>query len=81
MNPGTNEYAADIQSWVGLANAYIDLGTYHCLTSFVGGGVGLASITVSGLKDVNVPNNSVFFGQSNPETNFAWAVYGGSPMT
>jgi hypothetical protein len=23
--PGTNEYTADIQSWVGLANAYIDL--------------------------------------------------------
>lgn len=75
--PGTNEYTADIQSWVGLVNGYIDLGTYHCLTPFVGGGVGFASITVSGLKDVNVPNNSVFFGQTNTETNFAWTVYGG----
>ena len=30
--PGTNEYTADIESWVGLANAYIDLGTYFCVT-------------------------------------------------
>ncbi len=54
--PGTNEYTADIESWVGLANAYIDLGTYHCITPYVGGGVGFASISVLGLKDVNVPN-------------------------
>jgi len=26
LNPGTNEYTADIQSWLGLANAYIDMG-------------------------------------------------------
>ncbi len=77
FNPGTNEYTADIQSWVGLANAYIDLGTYHCVTPYVGGGVGFASITVNGLKDVNVPNNSVFYAADNTETNFAWAVYGG----
>ena len=75
--PGTNEYTADIESWVGLANAYIDLGTYHCLTPYVGGGVGFASISVLGLKDVNVPNNSVFYGTDNTETNFAWAVYAG----
>ncbi len=77
FNPGTNEYTADIQSWVGLFNGYIDLGTWHCITPYVGGGVGFASISVNGLKDVNVPNNSVFYAQSNTETNFAWAVYGG----
>jgi opacity protein-like surface antigen len=77
FNPGTNEYTADIQSWVGLFNGYIDLGTYHCITPYVGGGVGFASISVNGLKDVNVPNQSVFYAQSNTETNFAWAVYGG----
>ncbi len=77
FNPGTNEYTADIQSWVGLFNGYIDLGTWHCITPYVGGGIGFASISVNGLKDVNVPNNSVFYAQSNTETNFAWAVYGG----
>jgi opacity protein-like surface antigen len=75
--PGTNEYTADIQSWVGLANAYIDFGTWRCITPYVGGGVGLASISVNGLKDVNVPNNGVAYATDNTDTNFAWAVYGG----
>jgi opacity protein-like surface antigen len=77
FNPGTNEYTADIQSWVGLANGYIDLGTYSCITPYIGGGVGFANISVLGFKDVNVPNLSVAYGRDNTETNFAWAVYGG----
>jgi opacity protein-like surface antigen len=43
--PGTNEYTADIESWVGLANVYLDLGTYWCITPFVGGGVGFANVS------------------------------------
>lgn len=74
---GTNEYTADIESWVGLANAYIDFGTWHCVTPYIGGGVGFASIDVIGLKDVNVPNGGVAFAKDNTETNFAWAVYAG----
>ena len=75
--PGTNEYTADIESWVGLFNTYIDLGTWHCVTPYVGGGVGFASLSIFGYKDVNVPQNSVAYGQDNTETNFAWAVYAG----
>lgn len=75
--PGTNEYTADIESWVGLANMYIDLGTYWCITPYIGGGIGFASISVNGLKDVNVPNNSVFYAADHSQSNFAWAVYGG----
>jgi len=75
--PGTNEYTADIESWLGLFNAYVDLGTYMCITPYVGAGIGLASVSVLGLKDVNVPNNSVFYAADHTETNFAWAVYGG----
>lgn len=75
--PGTNEYTADIESWVGLANAYIDLPTILCITPYIGGGIGFASIDVLGLKDVNVVNNSVFYAADHNETNFAWAVYGG----
>lgn len=53
------------------------IGTWHCVTPYVGGGVGFASISVLGLKDVNVPNGGVAFAKDNTETNFAWAVYGG----
>jgi len=75
--PGTNEYTADIESWVGLWNAYADLGTYWCVTPYVGAGIGIASVSVLGLKDVNVPNGGIAYGADNTETNFAWAVYGG----
>jgi len=74
---GTNEYTADIESWLGLANAYIDIGTWHCVTPYVGAGVGFASLSIMGYKDVNVPNGGVAYGQNNTETNFAWAVYAG----
>lgn len=67
---GTNEYTADIESWVGLFNTYIDLGTWHCVTPYIGGGVGFASIDVIGLKDVNVPNLGVAFAKNHTETNF-----------
>jgi opacity protein-like surface antigen len=63
----TDEYTADIESWVGLANMYIDLGTWHCVTPYIGGGVGLASIDVIGLKDVNVPNGGVAFAKDNTQ--------------
>lgn len=75
--PGTNEYTADIESWLGLFNAYVDLPTVLCVTPYVGAGIGMSSISVLGLKDVNVPNDSVFYAADHTETNFAWAVYGG----
>jgi opacity protein-like surface antigen len=74
---GTNEYTADIESWVGLANAYLDLGTYWCITPYVGGGLGFANMSVLGLKDVNVPNLGVAYANDHSETNFAWALYTG----
>lgn len=75
---GTNEYTADLESWLGLFNAYIDIGTWRGITPYVGGGIGVAWIDVQGFKDVNVPANSVFYGDSDhSSTNFAWALYAG----
>jgi opacity protein-like surface antigen len=75
---GSNEYTADLESWLGLFNAYVDLGTWHGVTPYVGGGIGLASVTVMGYKDVNVPANSVYYGDKDKTTtNFAWALYAG----
>ena len=44
-------YQGGYTSWVGLVNAYADLGTWWCLTPFVGAGVGAAHIQTSGLQD------------------------------
>ncbi len=78
FNAGTNEYTADIQTWLGLANAYVDMGNWCGFTPYLGAGIGFATISVNGLKDVNVPNNSVFYGADHTTTNFAWAVYAGT---
>ncbi len=40
---GTNEYQADIRSWLGLANAYIDMGNWCGFTPYIGAGIGFAS--------------------------------------
>jgi opacity protein-like surface antigen len=83
---GTNEYTADIKSWLGLVNAYVDMGNWCGFTPFVGAGIGFASISVEGLKDINVPQSGVAFGGDNTSTNFAWALHAGvsydvSPQT
>jgi opacity protein-like surface antigen len=74
---GTNEYTADVSSWLGLANAYWDIATWCGFTPYVGAGIGFATISVNGLKDVNVPNNSVFYAADGTNTNFAWAIHAG----
>jgi opacity protein-like surface antigen len=75
---GTNEYTADIESWLGLFNAYVDLYTWRGITPYVGAGIGVSSMDVQGFKDVNVPQGSVFYGDNNhTSTNFAWALYAG----
>jgi|JRHI01.1.fsa_nt_gi opacity protein-like surface antigen len=76
--PGTDEYKADIQSWLGLANAYIDLGCWRGFTPYVGAGIGFATISVNGLEDINTPNVSTFYGADHTTTNFAWALYAGT---
>jgi opacity protein-like surface antigen len=74
---GSNEYTADMESWLGLFNAYIDIGTWCGLTPYVGAGIGLASLSVNGLKDVNVPQQTVYYGADHTSFNFAWALYAG----
>jgi opacity protein-like surface antigen len=78
FGPATNEFTADIQSWLGLANAYIDMGNWCGFTPYIGAGIGFATISVNGLKDVNVPNQSVFYASDHTNTNFAWALYAGT---
>lgn len=75
---GANEHTANLESWLGLFNAYIDLGTWHGVTPYVGGGVGFGSITVMGYKDVNVPQSGFAYAvKDKTTTNFAWALYAG----
>jgi len=82
---GSDVYQGGYTSWVGLANAYVDLGTWWCLTPFVGAGVGAAHITTTGLQDtglvfapgVGSEFPSSYFANGASTTNLAWAAYAG----
>jgi opacity protein-like surface antigen len=81
---GNDSYSASMSSWLFLANLYADLGTWWCVTPFVGGGVGVAYNTISNFRDLAVGSNntqfpitSTGFANSASTTSLAWALYGG----
>ena len=43
--------SASKSEWVVLANAYVDLGTWWCMTPFVGAGVGAARVSITNFTD------------------------------
>jgi opacity protein-like surface antigen len=47
----TNTYKGNLSSIVALFNAYVDLGTWNCLTPYIGAGIGYASNRITGLTD------------------------------
>jgi opacity protein-like surface antigen len=73
-------YNGGYTSWVGLVNAYVDLGTWWCLTPFVGAGVGAAHIQTTGLQDSGITSYGAqgsYFANGASTTNFAWAAHAG----
>jgi opacity protein-like surface antigen len=70
-------YEGNLNSWVFLANAFVDLGTWQCFTPFVGAGIGGAYTTLSDFTDINPSAPSFGIGRNPSEWNFAWALYAG----
>jgi opacity protein-like surface antigen len=66
---------------VFMLNAYVDLGTWWCLTPFVGAGVGGALNNVSSASDFGlISDGTSAFGYANSDAsnwNFAWSVQAG----
>jgi opacity protein-like surface antigen len=85
FNPGgglADTYNGGYSSWVGLVNAYVDLGTWWCVTPFIGAGVGAANIKTTGFSDVATfptgdTRSSAFFAEGASKTNLAWAAHAG----
>lgn len=73
---GLDEYQGYLKSWVLLANAFVDLGTWDCWTPFVGVGVGGAYNSLVDFSDVN-PNGGFGFGRNPSEWHLAYALYAG----
>jgi opacity protein-like surface antigen len=65
-----------------MVNGYIDLGTWMCLTPFVGAGAGYARHTITGFSDAGfISDGTTGFGYAAnndfAEWKFAWAVHAG----
>lgn len=73
----TNDYGGAKSEWVGLANVYADLGTWWCLTPFIGAGVGFAYNTFDHYRDLNNVTGEVGFADAGSKWNFAWALHAG----
>ena len=74
-------YDGNHAAWVTLVNAYLDLGTWWCLTPFIGAGVGAANSTVRSLTDTGfISDGTTGFGYADKDHTkwtFAWAVHAG----
>ena len=67
-----------------MANAYVDLGTWWCVTPFIGAGIGTSYNRISGFRDDGLSNNfgvprpsSVTYAADSGKWNFAWALHAG----
>jgi opacity protein-like surface antigen len=83
---GTDTYHATKNEWVVLANAYVDLGTWWCITPFIGAGVGGARVAINGFTDQGINSNptppgpalaGLAYGDNVSKWNLAWALHAG----
>lgn len=74
---GTDEYGGAKSEWLMLANTYLDLGTWHGLTPYVGAGIGASRNTFHDFTDVNTPNAGVATGATKSKWDLAWALHAG----
>jgi opacity protein-like surface antigen len=74
---GEDQYEGRKSEWLFLMNAYLDLGTWHSVTPFIGAGIGFDRLTIGNFIDTNVPLAAIAFSPDNSKWNFAWALHAG----
>ena len=79
---GIDNYGGSKSEWLVMANGYVDLGTWWCVTPFVGAGLGAARVTVSNFTDTGantIPFSTASFASapSGSKWNLAWALHAG----
>ena len=71
----------NVASAVFMANAYVDLGTWWCITPYVGAGLGGAYSRITGVQDLGINSNgAVGFGLTQNDANswnLAWNAQAG----
>ena len=81
---GSDVYTASTSEWLFLVNAYADLGTWWCITPYIGAGIGTARVQISNFLDQGVGSlggggvgPSLVSAQTGSQWNFAWALHAG----
>jgi opacity protein-like surface antigen len=88
---GVDNYNASKSELLFLANAYVDLGTWWCVTPFIGAGIGASRVSISGFTDNGSTNLFVDAGPTpiygtypsyasalnGSKWDFAWAAHAG----
>jgi opacity protein-like surface antigen len=74
----TNDYRATKSEWVVLVNGYLDLGTWWCVTPFIGAGVGVAYNKIEHFRDTNVIAGGGGWADTGSKSNLAWALHAGA---
>ena len=52
-----DNYSASKSEWLFLVNAYADLGTWWCITPYIGAGIGTARVQIANFIDSGMVNN------------------------
>ena len=83
---GTDGYTSTKSEFLFLANAYADLGTWWCVTPFIGAGIGTARVSIANFTDTgffhippfpSAPVTSFNYAGEASKWNFAWAAHAG----
>src|SRR5579863_8823220 len=80
---GTDSYTATKSELLFLANAYVDLGTWWCVTPFIGAGIGTARVSIADFTDTGdfiqggLQKHSFNYAGEASQWNFAWAAHAG----
>jgi len=80
-----DDYNASKNELLFLANAYIDLGTWWCVTPYIGAGIGGSYNTITSFVDQGmtmsgtggIPIISTTYADDHSKWSFAWALYAG----
>jgi opacity protein-like surface antigen len=70
--------SAKVRAVTALFNGYLDLGTWYCLTPYVGAGLGASNLKTSDYVSAAAPPFTP--GLSNTQWKFAWALMAGSAI-
>ena len=79
---GIDNYGGSKSEWLVMVNGYADLGTWWCITPFIGAGVGAARVSIANFTDNgtnSIPFSTVSYASAptGSKWNFAWAAHAG----